>query len=64
MNPNDAQFIKNFPAAKQRRLDELLEKNSEGSISPAERESLENLVADAEQLMVENALRLAQAHDI
>ena len=51
---------KKFPAAKQRRLDELLEKNSEGTISPAEKTRLEKLVAEAEQLMVTNAKRLAE----
>lgn len=51
---------KKFPAAKQRRLDELLEKNSEGTITPAEKSRLEQLVAEAERLMVANARRLAE----
>ena len=51
---------KKFPAAKQRRLDELLEKNSEGTITPAEKTRLKKLVAEAEQLMVANAKRLAE----
>ena len=51
--------IRKFPAAKQRRLDQLLDKNSEGIITDSERLSLTNLVAEAEQLMVENAKRLA-----
>ncbi len=51
---------KKFPAAKQRRLDELLEKNSEGTISPTEKARLEKLVTEAEQLMVANAKRLAE----
>ena len=51
---------KKFPAAKQRRLDELLEKNSEGTITPAEKTRLEKLVAEAEQLMVDDAKRLAE----
>ncbi len=51
---------KKFPAAKQRRLDELLEKNSEGTITPAEKSRLEQLVAEAERLMVANAKRLAE----
>ncbi|MBW3599794.1 MAG: hypothetical protein KY475_21305 [Planctomycetes bacterium] len=50
--------IKKFAAAKQRRLDELLEKNSEGAITAAEKKKLETLVREAEQLMVENARRL------
>jgi uncharacterized membrane-anchored protein len=47
-----------FPAAKQRRLDRLLEKNSEGTITTVERAKLEQLVAEAEKLMVANAKRL------
>jgi len=52
--------LKKFPAAKQRRLDELLEKNSEGTINSSEKARLEQLVADAEQLMVANAQLPAQ----
>lgn len=52
--------IRQFPAAKQRRLDELLEKNSDGTITPTEKERLERLVAAAEALMVANAQLLAQ----
>jgi hypothetical protein len=51
--------LEKFPAAKQRRLDELLEKNSEGTITPKEKAKLEQLVAEAERLMVANAKRLA-----
>ena len=49
-----------FPAAKQRKLDELLEKNSEGTITPAEKARLEELVAEAEQWMVRNSRLLAE----
>jgi hypothetical protein len=49
-----------FPAAKQRRLDRLLEKNSEGTISAKEKVTLETLVAEAEEWMVANAKRLAK----
>jgi hypothetical protein len=52
--------IKKFAAAKHRRLDQLLEKNAEGSLSEKEKEKLDALVAEAEDLMVENAQRLAQ----
>ena len=48
------------PATKQQRLDRLLEKNSEGSITPKEKASLEQLVAEAEEWMVANARRLAE----
>ena len=50
---------KKFPAAKQRVLDQLLAKNSEGTIAPKERAKLSELVDEAERLMVENARRLA-----
>ncbi len=52
--------IEKLPAAKQRRMDALLDKNSEGTITPKEKEQLEQLVADAERLMVTNAKRLAK----
>jgi hypothetical protein len=49
-----------FPAAKQRRLDRLLDKNSEGTISAKEKATLEMLVAEVEDWMVANARRLAE----
>ncbi len=52
--------VKHFSATKQRRLDELLEKNSEGTITRPEKARLEQLVAEAEQLMVANAQLLAR----
>jgi hypothetical protein len=51
--------IKKFPVAKQRKLDELLEKNSEGTITPAEKARLDELVAEAERWMVRNSKLLA-----
>jgi hypothetical protein len=51
--------VQKFPAAKQRRLDKLLDKNSEGTITAKEKGALEQLVAQAQQLMVANARRLA-----
>ena len=51
--------LRRFPAAKQRRLDELLEKNSAGAITPTALATLRELVAEAEELMVANAKRLA-----
>jgi hypothetical protein len=51
--------IERFPAAKQRRLDQLLDKNKEGTITAAEKAKLESLVAEAEQLMVANAQKMA-----
>jgi hypothetical protein len=52
--------LEKFPAGKQRRMDELLEKNSEGTITLKEKTKLEQLVAEAEQLMIANSRRLAK----
>jgi hypothetical protein len=52
--------LRKFPAAKQRRMDELLDKNREGLITASERSRLEQLVAEAEQLAVANARLLAR----
>ena len=52
--------LRNFPAVKQRRLDQLREKNREGRITPTEAASLQQLVAETEELMVANARRLAE----
>jgi hypothetical protein len=51
--------LERFPAAKQRRLDHLLEKNSEGTITNKEKERLKQLVEEAERLMVVNAQHMA-----
>jgi hypothetical protein len=52
--------LERFSTAKQRRLDHLLEKNSEGTITDKEKVKLNQLVAEAEDLMVRNARRLAE----
>ena len=52
--------VRTFSATKQRRLDQLLEKNTQGTITASERESLVQLVTEAEQLMIENAKRLGE----
>jgi hypothetical protein len=46
-----------FDPVKQRELDRLLDSNREGTIHPEERSRLGALVAEAEELMVANALR-------
>jgi hypothetical protein len=51
--------LQKFPAAKQRRLDQLLDRNSEGTITVKEKKTLEQLVAEAEQVMVANTRRFA-----
>lgn len=52
--------LKKFPASKQRRLDVLLEKNAEGTISAKESVNLKALVTEAEELMVANSQRLVE----
>ena len=52
--------IEKLTSAKQRRLDDLLDKNSEGTITASEKARLEQLVVEAERLMVANAKRLAK----
>lgn len=52
--------IKKLAPAKQRRLDQLLEKNAVGTISAKEKERLEALVSEAEQLMIANSQQLAE----
>lgn len=52
--------LKTFSAAKQARMDELLDKNREGTISPVEKAALKKLVDEAERLMAANAKRLAE----
>ena len=62
MKPRIPPKLKKFSAAKQTRMDELLERNREGRIAPSEKAQLKDLVTQAEQLMVENAKRLANFH--
>ena len=52
--------LKKFPAVKQQLLDRLLDRNSEGTIIKSQRLTLERLVGEAEQLMVVNAMRVAE----
>lgn len=52
--------VHRFPAAKQRRLDQLLEKNTAGTITLKEKSTLERLVTEAQEFMVANAKRLAE----
>ena len=59
MNSSAMPIIKRFPAAKQQRLDELLEKNPTGTLTPREKERLHALVDEAEALMVANAKLLS-----
>jgi len=53
--------IQRFPTHKQRRLDALADKNTEGQLTEVERLELERLVAEAQQLALENAQVLVRA---
>jgi hypothetical protein len=63
MKPHFPPRLKKLPTTKQQRMDDLLERNREGTITAAEKSKLQELVAEAEQLMVENAKRLAAFHE-
>ena len=52
--------IEVMSSKKQARLDQLLDENSEGTITPDTKRELEALVLEAEQMMVLNARRLAE----
>ena len=52
--------IKTLAPSKQRQLDQLLEKNAEGTISAKDKEKLAALVAEAEELIVANSRQLAE----
>src|SRR5262245_9627756 len=50
--------IERFPAADQRRLDDLMSRHNEGTLAPEELEELKDLVRRAEQLTLRNAQRI------
>lgn len=52
-----------FPAAKQGRLDELMDRNNDGRLTAPERRELRALVREAEELSLQNARRLAGQPD-
>ena len=54
--------IRKLTPAKQRRLDQLLELNAEGTIALKDRQKLEQLVAEAEKLM-QGFLHLVKGED-
>ena len=53
--------LRKLPAAQQRRLDALLERNAETGLSRQERKELSHLVKEAERLTLRNARMLARA---
>jgi hypothetical protein len=52
--------LQRLSAAKQKRLDALMGKSNEGSLTSAERQELQALVREAEDVMLDNARRLAE----
>ena len=60
MNEAPPRKVKRFSPAKQRQLDHLLEQNADGTIGTSDKETLEALVAEAQELMVANSQRLAE----
>lgn len=57
---NNPPKVEMMPSEKQARLDQLLDENSEGTISPEGMRELQALVSEAEKLMIENSKRLAE----
>ena len=51
--------LRRLSAAKQNRLDALMDKNNEGLLTSAERKELKALVRDAEEIALSNARKLA-----
>jgi len=51
--------LRRFPASKQKRLDLLMDKNNDGTLTKAEQRELQALVREAEALTLDNARTLA-----
>jgi hypothetical protein len=51
--------LRRLAAAKQKRLDQLMARNNEGTLSRAEQEELRALVREAERMTLDNARTLA-----
>jgi hypothetical protein len=54
--------LRHLSRVKQRRLDELMDKNNNGALLADERAELEGLVRDAEEVTLANARLLAEQH--
>jgi len=52
--------LRRLPAAKQRRLDSLMTGHNEGRLTPAERQELQGLVRESEEIALCNARKLAR----
>jgi hypothetical protein len=52
--------LRSLSAAKQNRLDALMDENNEGVLTSAERKELKALVRDAEEIALSNARKLAR----
>jgi len=54
------QKLRRLTASKQKRLDALMAKNNEGTLTKAESEELKMLVRETEEIMLANARQLAE----
>jgi hypothetical protein len=52
--------MRRLPAAKQKRLDNLMSKSNDGLLNQAEHDELQDLVRQTQELALENARRLAK----
>ena len=57
-----ASKLQRLPAAKQKLLDALMTKNNSGVLTSAERNNLQTLVQEAQELTLRNARMLARQH--
>ena len=56
-----ADAVKPYPPTKQKRLDQLMDRNNNGALTKEERLELSRLVGETQELAVENARRLVRA---
>lgn len=54
-------YFKQLSTADESRLQDLMDKNNDGQLTPAERAELKRLGAKADQIMLENSKALARA---
>jgi hypothetical protein len=52
--------LRRLATGKQKRLDTLMAKNNEGRLNDAERQELQELAGEAEEIMLDNARQLAE----
>jgi hypothetical protein len=54
--------LRQLSAAKQKRLDALMDRNNEGRLTPADRKEFQRLVHETEEIALDNARKLVSQH--